>query len=124
MTLGGGGNWNYPEEVGADVERAPSWEKFLCRIVEASEEGGRWTEGSRVLSLLLAPGCFHRPFSELEGNSLQNELEQKISPSFLLLPSYPISSTHMTRTSDNLQPRAFLQSLLWYTPPGSVTVHK
>ena len=33
--------------------RAPSWEKFLCKIVEASEEGGRWTEvGSRVLSLL------------------------------------------------------------------------
>ena len=33
--------------------RAPSWEKFLCKIVEASEEGERWTEvGSRVLFLL------------------------------------------------------------------------
>lgn len=66
--------------------RAPSWEKFLCKIVEASEKGRRKTRvGGHMLSLLpphLAAFTGHS--QSLRGNSLQNELENLTS--FLLLP--------------------------------------
>lgn len=82
--------------------RAPSWEKFLCKIVEASEEGRRKTRvGGHMLSLIPpTPGCFHRLFSELEGGTASRMNLNRNLTSFLLLPSYPISSAQMTRNSD------------------------
>lgn len=68
--------------------RAPSWEKFLCKIVEASEEGRRWTGvGGRVPSLLPQHlAAFTGRVQSLRGSSLQNELKQKISPHFCCSP--------------------------------------